>query len=102
MMSKGERDGPEVGEVVVSVPAGTLCVALPVILPGADGLVLTVADGEGDGGVVGEEAVPLIRSGCRYDPVIPEDRDVVMEIACVLDGEGKDTVAFIEPAPVRV
>jgi len=102
MMSKGERDGPEVGEVVVSVPAGMLCIALPLILSGADGLVLTVADGEGDRGIVGEEAIPLIRSGCCYDPVIPEDRDVVMEIACVLNGEGKDVVAFIKPAPVWV
>ena len=100
MVGERKRDGPQVSEIVVSVPAGTLCLAFPVVLPRAYGLVLTVADRECDGGVFCEKSVLLPRPGCCRDPVVPEGGDVAMEIACVPEGERKDPLWFFKPAPV--
>jgi hypothetical protein len=67
-------------KIVVSVPAGALCLTLPIILPRRYGLVLTVADRECDGGIVYEEAIHLPRPGGCCDPAVPEGGDVAMEI----------------------
>lgn len=88
------------GEIVVSVPVGTLCLALPIFLPGTDGLVLTIADGERDGGVFGEEPILLPRPGCGRNPVVPEGGDKTMQFTGVLEGELKDSLRFFEPSPV--
>ena len=87
-------------EIVVSVPAGILCLIFPVILPQAYGLVLTIADHECDSGVFHEKSVLLPRSGCCCDPVVPEGGDMVMKITCVLEGGGKDPLWFFKSAPV--
>jgi hypothetical protein len=85
---------------VVSVPAGALCLALPIVLPRRYGLVLTVADRECDGGIVYEEAIHLPRPGGCCDPAVPEGGDVAMEIPCILEGERKNPLRFIEPPPL--
>ena len=98
VVSDGKGDETEVSEVPVHIP----CPALPedgLLLRGsADGLVLAISYGEGDGRVLGEEAIGLPGVGRCFDPILPEGRDVGMHLADVLKGHLEGAITLVQPA----
>jgi len=103
----GDREGHEfyVGHVPVHVPGVSFLFEGPSVgmEGGTYGLVLTVLDGEGDGGVVEDE-----RSGTTFprpwggvDPRTPPGTDDAVKVTSVGEGEMEGPVPLVEPASGR-
>lgn len=86
----------EVLKVSVSVPVLNLPLYSIRVLGGVYGLVLIISQGEGDEGIVKNEAIGLSRTGGTLDPRMPEEPDLGVELMDIIEGHVKGMVAFIE------